>query len=231
MKPAFLTRRRTWLATLGLLLACSLQQAQSATGGVDKPTVNITEDTPSVEIEHRGIPITIKRISDVENRLVDDFTKTSRPCPPFCIHPMEAAPGVRTVGEIELLDFLRNDVHRGQGVLIDARMPEWYNAETIPGSVNIPFVVFSTPTPQRDEIFELLGARRKSAGKFDFSKAKRLCLFCNGPWCDQSPRAIRNLIEAGYPAEKLLYYRDGMQMWKLLGLTTVLPASQTVRND
>jgi hypothetical protein len=27
----------------------------------------------------------------------------------------------------------------------------------------------------------------------------------------------------GYPAEKLYYYRGGMQMWQSLGLTTVLP--------
>jgi rhodanese-related sulfurtransferase len=49
-------------------------------------------------------------------------------------------------------------------------------------------------------------------------------LWCNGPWCGQSPRAIRALISLGYPAEKLYYYRGGMQMWQSLGLTTVLPS-------
>ncbi|MGB5520728.1 MAG: hypothetical protein WBO73_20030, partial [Gammaproteobacteria bacterium] len=59
---------------------------------------------------------------------------------------------------------------------------------------------------------------------WDFSEAKQILLWCNGPWCGQSPRAIRALISLGYPAEKLYYYRGGMQMWQSLGLTTVLPS-------
>ena len=58
---------------------------------------------------------------------------------------------------------------------------------------------------------------------WDFSNAKQLILWCNGPWCGQSPRAIKALLSMGYPAEKLYYYRGGMQMWQSLGLTTVLP--------
>jgi hypothetical protein len=37
---------------------------------------------------------------------------------------------------------------------------------------------------------------------------RALLLFCNGTWCDQSPRAIRNLVEADYPPNKLFYYRS-----------------------
>ena len=62
-------------------------------------------------------------------------------------------------------------------------------------------------------------------GGFDFSGAVDLMVFCNGPWCDQGPRAIRHLISAGYPAAKLHYYRGGMQDWLILGLTTIQPAS------
>ncbi|MDF1873231.1 MAG: rhodanese-like domain-containing protein, partial [Vannielia sp.] len=43
----------------------------------------------------------------------------------------------------------------------------------------------------------------------------------NGPWCGQSPTAARRMIEAGYPADKIYYYRGGMQMWQMLGLTVV----------
>jgi len=46
-------------------------------------------------------------------------------------------------------------------------------------------------------------------------------LWCNGPWCGQSPHAIRGLLDLGYPAEKLYYYRGGMQAWQSLGLTVV----------
>ena len=58
---------------------------------------------------------------------------------------------------------------------------------------------------------------------WDFSGAKKLAFWCNGPACGQSPRAIKGMLSAGYPAEKLLYYRGGMQMWQLWGLTTVIP--------
>ena len=205
-------------------LAGPLQAAPDASPG----PVWIAEDRPTVTVRHRGVPVTIQRIQDTNNRLVDDFAKTSRPCPPFCIHPLQAAPGVRTIAELELLDFLQNEVERGTGLLVDARMPDWYESETIPGAVNIPFVILTTASDKRDRILGLLGARRKPDGSFDFSNARTLALFCNGPWCDQSPRAIKGLIQAGYPPDKLLYYRGGMQLWKLFGLTTVLPRPNEV---
>jgi len=31
--------------------------------------------------------VTVQRIQDTNNRLTDDYAKTSRPCPPFCIQP------------------------------------------------------------------------------------------------------------------------------------------------
>ena len=68
----------------------------------------------------------------------------------------------------------------------------------------------------------------KKTERWDFSHAKDLLLWCDGPWCDQSPRAIHGLISAGYPAEKLYYYRGGMQMWQSLGLTTVMPKDENV---
>jgi rhodanese-related sulfurtransferase len=42
--------------------------------------------------------------------------------------------------------------------------------------------------------------------------------FCNGPQCGQSPRAIRALIDAGHPAQRIWYYRGGMHDWITLGL-------------
>ena len=203
----------------------------SASAEVDDRKVGITESISFVMVNHRGTPVTVERIQDTENRMVDDFSKTSRPCPPFCIHPMEAYPGVRTVGELELLDFLKIDVEEERGLLVDARLSNWYESETIPGAVNIPFPVFTSASRKRERILQLLGAKRDPSGSYSFSQARTLCLFCNGPWCDQSPRAIRSLIDIGYPAEKLLYYRGGMQAWKLLGLTTVLPVSNAVEGE
>jgi len=54
---------------------------------------------------------------------------------------------------------------------------------------------------------------------WDCAGAKQVALFCNGIWCGQSPTAIRNMVEAGFPADKISYYRGGMQVWRLLGLT------------
>ncbi|MBU0499468.1 MAG: rhodanese-like domain-containing protein [Gammaproteobacteria bacterium] len=183
--------------------------------------VNITKDIPYVDVSHKGQTVRIQRIQDKENRLVDDFAKTSRPCPPFCIHPISAAPGVETLGELELIHFLMNEVQAGKGVLVDARMPEWYEAETIPGAINIPFVVFNKNNPYLEKILLAMGASHSPGGGWNFDNASTLTLFCNGPWCDQSPRAIQGLLEVGYPADKLKYYRDGMNLWRLLGLTTV----------
>lgn len=215
---------RNWLAAV-LITAVWLVPAIAS--AENKP-VGITPEIQSIVVHHRGIPVTIQRIQDNENRLVDDFVKTSRPCPPFCIHPLHAAPGIETFGEIELLDFMQNEVETNHGLLIDARMPNWYNAETIPGAINIPFVILTTSSEKRNRILELLGASRQEDGSLDFASARQLALFCNGPWCDQSPRAIKGLLAAGYPADKLHYYRGGMQMWKMFGLTTVLPKSNEV---
>jgi len=210
----------TTLISLLLIHASAFAQSDS-----NKITVQITPTLPTVEINHRGTPVTVMRIQDTNNKLVDDFAKTSRPCPPFCVHPMESAPGVKTIGELDLLDFLNEDVAQGSGLLIDARMPKFYNSETIPGSINIPFVLF---TSSAGDILPLLGALPESDGLWDFSGAKDLLLWCNGPWCDQSPRAIKALVNEGYPPEKLRYYRGGMQLWKMFGLTTIQPLSNEV---
>lgn len=206
---------------LSLLIFSSPSYAQNAI------KVGITASMPTVQVNHRGLPVEIKRIQDTNNKLVDDFSKTSRPCPPFCIHPMEAAPGVSTVGELDVLEFINNEVKQGSGLLIDARMPKFYNSETIPGSVNIPFILF---TSSANDILPLLGVENTS-DTWDFSNANELLLWCNGPWCDQSPRAINALVQAGYPAAKLRYYRGGMQLWKILGLTTIQPVSNEVGNN
>ncbi len=131
-------------------------------------------------------------------------------------------------------------MYRG-GVLIDARTPSWHKKGTIPGSINVPFTVFEKDIGDVElaEVFESLGAVERDdvnpvllmvekTEQWDFTNAKELLLWCNGPWCGQSTRAIRALINAGYPTEKLYYYRGGMQMWQSLGLTTVMPKEETV---
>jgi len=203
---------------VGLLSLIGLAQAVFAL------EVNLAENVPYLDVEHEGRKVRIARIQDTSHKLDNSFAKTSRPCPPFCIRPMRAAIGVETVGELELLDFLITKVPANEGLLIDSRLPEWYRKGTIPGAVNIPWTILAAgpDNPHTARILRALDAEERN-GEWDFRRAMNLLLFCNGPWCDQSPRAIQNLLALGYPPGKLLYYRGGMQVWQLLGLSTVLP--------
>lgn len=205
---------RSIVLVVGLLWA-------SIAGALD---VNLTDELPYLDVVLDGEQVRIERIQDPEHRLTNSFAKTSRPCPPFCIHPMQAAIGVETVGEAELLDFLVRRVRTGEGLLIDSRTPDWFQKGTIPGAVNIPWTLFveDADPEYRAKILAALGAVEQD-GAWEFDDAPLLMMFCNGPWCDQSPRAIKYLVRLGYPPEKLYYYRGGMQLWQILGLTTVVP--------
>ncbi len=207
---------------LPLIFLCMVYFISSNASAEDYP-VAITKDKPYITVLHQGIEVKVKRVQDINNRLVDDFAKTSRSCPPFCIHPMKAEEGVETIGELELFHFVNTKVKAGKGLLIDARMPKFFDSETIPGSVNIPFVLFTGENAEK--VVSLLGATKNQKG-IDFSNAKELVMYCNGPWCDQSPRAIQALVKIGYPTSKLKYYRGGMQLWKIFSLTTVLPTAK-----
>ncbi len=213
-KTSALLARAAGLAT-GLLMTIPLTWALE---------VNLTQDLPYLDLQYEDKRVRIQRIQDTSHRLDNSFAKTSRPCPPFCIHPMQAAIGVETVGELELLNFLATKVRTNRGLLVDARLPDWYQRGTIPGAVNIPWTILTSgpDNPFTAKILRALDAVEEN-GEWDFRRALELLLFCNGPWCDQSPRAIKNLIALGYPPEKLHYYRGGMQVWQLLGMTTVIP--------
>jgi len=190
-------------AAIGLLLGSSAAFAAA------EKQVNIRPDVPSVVVETADGPVTIERIEDTENEITGYFAKTSRACPPFCIQPAEAAEGVATIGELELLDMLTDKEAR----VVDARTVDWHAEETIPGSLNIPYTEIAG---RLDE----LGCV-KDAAAWDCTNAVRVALYCNGLWCGQSPTAIRAMLRETYPADRIFYYRGGMQAWKILGLTTV----------
>ena len=112
------------------------------------------------------------------------------------LQPMQCAPGVVTVGELELIERVR-----GGAALIDTRVPDSRNGVAIPGSLNIPH---GEITNRRTEL----------------DQSRVSVFFCNGPQCPQSPAAIRELLDIGYPASALAYYRGGMHDWVTLAMPT-----------
>ncbi|AFL75643.1 rhodanese-like domain-containing protein [Thiocystis violascens] len=196
----------------------------------------ITPTLESVDVIHNGATVTIQRGHDRHATLPEIFQKTDRGCPPFCVEPMLAAPGIETVGELEVLDYLHR-INQGESdiLIVDSRTPDWVMRGTIPGSVNIPWNkinrdtagTFETPT-ESDSFHHILedefGVNRNAAtGAWNFSNAKTLVLFCNGIWCPQSTANLKTLVGIGYPVHKLKWYRGGMQDWVSVGLTTVTP--------
>lgn len=207
--------------------------------------VPLVEGKPYLHVIHQGRSVKVQRVQDPDYELKGYFAKTARKCPPFCIQPISPAPSVATIGEVELFEFMETKLRDGSGVLVDARTDAWYRKGTIPGSVNYPFTLFTMEkdAPELIAILEQFGAKaraetgaverlledwgwggaRDKTEDWDFSAAKDLVLWCNGPACGQSPRAIRGLLDVGYPEDKIKYYRGGMQMWQLWGLTTIMP--------
>jgi hypothetical protein len=190
---------------LALFVLSSFTQAQ----------VNLTATLPSIDMTIDGKKIHISRIQNVNHKLRNEYTLTSRIAPPFEVQPYTVIKGVSTISELDVFDFIQHQLPKG-ALLVDARISNWYNKSTIPASTNIPFTIFATD--KTIETLSTLGVTHKN-NTFNFSQAKELLIFDNGPWCPQASREIHFLVNLGYPKEKILYYRGGMQYWSILGLS------------
>lgn len=174
-----------------------------------KPRVGITAEMADASwTTPDGQTVTISRDQTPGAVLEGDWALTGHDCPPFCIQPISPAPGVTTVGELEVIEAMK----AGDTILVDGRTPDWYVGGTIPGAINIPYT-------QAIERLAELGCEPDFDGEFDCAGASKVILFCNGLWCGQSPTAIRAMISAGFPVDRISYYRGGMLAWRLLGLT------------
>jgi hypothetical protein len=132
--------------------------ASSMIGASDKHPVNITHDLPYVDLNLNGNDVRIERSQDTENMVDLDFALTSRACPPYCVQPMNLAPGVETLGELELLDYLQRMAKGDDSILvIDSRTGEWLSRGMIPGAISIPWSDLSTKTASYKSIAETLG--------------------------------------------------------------------------
>ncbi len=229
---------------------CSNQTPRNTKGKQTRP-VDLMPGVHSIEVLHNNKTLTIKRQQDPDATINPRFAKVSRPCPPFCIQPMQLAPGIETIGELEMLDYLQQACKDESILVVDSRISQWVEKGTIPGSTHIPWT--SLARTQGATTKDIVTILRSSFGMilrdgkncadvsqaladntpeqvFDFSQAKTLVLFCNGNWCAQTPESIEALLSFGYPEEKLKYYRDGMQGWESLGLTTIVDKPKASNN-
>jgi len=220
--------KQLWL----LLLIFSVADAGNSLYSLQHNGVDTKhEDGKSYHIEREippacyDVPITPEAIweGDFAGKDVPDACKASYVQTVGVIYPLHIKPGIETFAELEVLRFIEQMQKRDDYLLVDTRGGDWYESETIPGSTNIWFAVLKEPKEFDEEFAEMLqqvGVTLKKDGSYDFSKAKTLLLFCNGPWCGQSPVAILEFMKLGYPKEKLKWYRAGLHGWKSLSLTT-----------
>ncbi len=89
-------------------------KAASKTAAAARPAANkpvgITRNLMSITVNHNGKPVKIQRNQNNSATVIPAFAKTSRPCPPFCIQPIVVAPGVETLGEVEVINYLKKMV-------------------------------------------------------------------------------------------------------------------------
>ena len=137
--------------------------------------------------------------------------------------PMQLDIDLETYGELEVLYTLKEMQTNPNIVLVDARTKQWFTYRTIPGSINMPFNYFTDSDEYEFEFeyaLKFLGAVKDKDGDYDFDDVKTMVIFCNGPWCSQSPDMLFSLMKVGYPSEKLKWYRGGMQDWLSAGMTS-----------
>ena len=159
-------------------------------------------------------------------KTVPEFCKKSFITTAGVLSPMKMHEKIDTFGELEVLEFLEEMQEDPHMLFVDSRKQGWFEARTIPGAVNIPFIYFTEKgkwEKKKQEALALLGVRSTKEG-YDFSEAKTVLFFCNGVWCRQSPQMIEALLEIGYPPEKMKWYRGGLHSWLNVGMTSLSPS-------
>lgn len=187
---------------------------------VQAAMVQAQEDLSGAEISFvfDGAPVAIAPNFSEAATYAARFAAVVPSCDPHCIAPQIVADGIETIVETDVLDFLLNGVAQSQGLLVDARMPTERSKGFIPGSVSLPHETLGKNNEFRDDILKALGARAFE-DVFNFADAQNLVVFDNGPSQNDAGLLIAHFMEAGYPPEKIRYYRGGMQVWSVVGLT------------
>ncbi len=161
---------------------------------------NISRDLRTLNINHKGQELTIIR------KVIDD----KKSCPPHCIVPMNID-GVKTVGELETLDFIKNLNKNADSLILDIRDNKDYNKGTIPGALNLPAHMLKVDSKYFKDVVMILGINSKDVHD--------LLIFDDGVTDNKAFEAIKSLLKLSYPSDKIFYYRGGFSSWKSLGLT------------
>jgi len=155
------------------LLSTTLAAASFTVRAAEEKPVGITPDISEVQV---GDDV-IKRNPDNDNVVKPAFAKTSRACPPFCIQPSTLAPGVETIGEVELIDYAKRMAEGDDSiVVIDSRTPDWVERGTIPGAINVPWTELnpaSTTLPSPKACLISATARLPSCSVMECGAASR----------------------------------------------------------
>ncbi|WP_290703651.1 rhodanese-like domain-containing protein [Amphritea sp.] len=182
----------------------------------------ISPELLSFNVTHDGEKVEVMRNQNPENKVSELYNTTYRGMPqamnPFAPHEVE------TLGEREFTAYMIEAEEDENIMIVDTRTEGWHFRLTIPGSVNYPFTLMKEKDDMEDAMDDFGVA--VEGENYDFSAAKMLVMFCNGYWCGQTPAMGRALLAAGYPEEKMKYYRGGMQAWTSLGLTVVGEAAE-----
>jgi hypothetical protein len=169
--------------------------------------LSITERLNSITIFYENQKIEIKRTPK----------SPKHTCPPFCIQPMNIK-GILTVGELEVLDFIKGLNGKEARLLIDIRKNKQFKQHTIPGSINIPYSMLKDHSKYQQQVLSLLGGK-KYGDKWVFKSVPKLLIFGASNEKDDARKAINTLLKLSYPNTKIYYYRAGIEGWSNLQLT------------
>jgi len=199
--------------------------------GVAISTVDNAGKVKQINVK-RDIPEECKKLA-INNEIVwtGDYAhkKVPQACKSTYVHttgkllPMHLHEDIDTYGELEVLAFIKHMQKDDSMLLIDGRKQDWFDYRTIPGAINIPFHHLKERKAfefEFEHALRILGVKIKEDDSLNFRDAKTIAIFCNGPWCSQSVAMITALLEVGYPADKMSWYRGGMQNWLAAGMTS-----------
>lgn len=84
-------------------------------------------------------------------------------------------------------------------VVIDARQPEGFNREHIPGAINFPHATMTAESTK------------------DLNRSKTYVCYCDGIGCNASTKGALNLTRLGFLVKELI---GGIEWWKFDGYAT-----------